>query len=97
MGKAGRGNGSKDNVEELGELEQKPNEQCSKKHWPKHIFMGTLAAFFISCTLAAMDTTPDHAIVEISFFVGLGGFAWFCLRILLWVLQKVYMYLRGHK
>ncbi|XP_062228901.1 ribonuclease 3-like protein 1 isoform X2 [Phragmites australis] len=79
--KAARGNGS----EELGEFEQKPNEQCSKKHyWPKRIFTGILAAFFISCTLAAIDTSSDHAIVEISFFV---GFAWFCLKILLWVIQ----------
>uniref|UniRef100_A0A0A9H9E6 RNase III domain-containing protein n=1 Tax=Arundo donax TaxID=35708 RepID=A0A0A9H9E6_ARUDO len=97
MGKAARDNGSEDNVEELEEFEKKPNVQCSKKHWPKHIFMGMLATFFISCMLAAIDTTSDHATVEIFFFVGFGGFALFCLRILLWVLQNVYMYLRGHK
>jgi len=45
--------------------------------------------------LAAIDTS-DHAIVGIFYFV---GFALFCLETLvsIWVLQKVYMYFRGHK
>uniref|UniRef100_J3LG44 Secretory carrier-associated membrane protein n=1 Tax=Oryza brachyantha TaxID=4533 RepID=J3LG44_ORYBR len=46
--------------------------------------------------LAAIDTFSDHAIVGIFYFV---GFALFCLETLvsIWVLQKVYMYFRGHK
>ncbi|XP_062222335.1 secretory carrier-associated membrane protein 5-like [Phragmites australis] len=46
--------------------------------------------------LAAIDTFSDHAIVGIFYFV---GFALFCLEtvVSIWVLQKVYMYFRGHK
>ncbi|XP_072956125.1 secretory carrier-associated membrane protein 6 [Typha angustifolia] len=46
--------------------------------------------------LAAIDTFSDHLIVGIFYLV---GFGLFCLESLLslWVLQKVYMYFRGHK
>lgn len=47
--------------------------------------------------LAAIDTFSDHnALVGIFYLI---GFGFFCLEILLslWVLQKVYMYFRGHK
>ena len=46
--------------------------------------------------LAAIDTFSEHLIIGIFYFV---GFALFCLETLLsiGVLQKVYMYFRGHK
>ncbi|XP_042431237.1 secretory carrier-associated membrane protein 4-like [Zingiber officinale] len=46
--------------------------------------------------LAAIDTFSDHALVGIFYLV---GFGLFCLETLisLWVLQKIYMYFRGHK
>ncbi|KQJ84348.1 secretory carrier-associated membrane protein 6 [Brachypodium distachyon] len=46
--------------------------------------------------LAAIDTFSEHVIIGIFYFV---GFALFCLETLLsiGVLQKVYMYFRGHK
>lgn len=47
--------------------------------------------------LSAVDTFSDHnALVGIFYLI---GFAFYCLEILLslWVLQKVYMYFRGHK
>lgn len=46
--------------------------------------------------LAAIDVFPHHALVGIFYLV---GFGFFCLESLLslWVLQKIYMYFRGHK
>ncbi|KAK3435280.1 hypothetical protein EUGRSUZ_D02626 [Eucalyptus grandis] len=46
--------------------------------------------------LAAIDVFSDHVLVGIFYLV---GFALFCLESLLsmWVLQKTYMYFRGHK
>ncbi|XP_044954163.1 secretory carrier-associated membrane protein 5-like [Hordeum vulgare subsp. vulgare] len=46
--------------------------------------------------LAAIDTFSDHALVGIFYFV---GFALFSLEtvVSIWVLQRVYMYFRGHK
>ncbi|XP_065005556.1 secretory carrier-associated membrane protein 4 isoform X1 [Musa acuminata AAA Group] len=46
--------------------------------------------------LAAIDTFSDHALVGIFYLV---GFGLFCLETLisLWVLQRVYMYFRGHE
>uniref|UniRef100_M8CMD4 Secretory carrier-associated membrane protein n=1 Tax=Aegilops tauschii TaxID=37682 RepID=M8CMD4_AEGTA len=46
--------------------------------------------------LAAIDTFSDHALVGILYFV---GFALFSLEtvVSIWVLQRVYMYFRGHK
>ncbi|XP_074264640.1 secretory carrier-associated membrane protein 4 [Silene latifolia] len=46
--------------------------------------------------LAAITVFPHHALVGIFYLI---GFALFCLETLLslWVLQKVYMYFRGHK
>ncbi|XP_009797975.1 secretory carrier-associated membrane protein 4-like isoform X1 [Nicotiana tabacum] len=46
--------------------------------------------------LAAIDVFSDHVLVGIFYLI---GFAFFCLEALLslWVLQKVYMFFRGHK
>lgn len=46
--------------------------------------------------LAAIDVFPHSVLVGIFYLI---GFAFFCLESLLslWVLQKVYMYFRGHK
>lgn len=46
--------------------------------------------------LAAIDVFSDHVLVGVFYLV---GFALFCIESLLslWVLQKVYMYFRGHK
>ncbi|XP_047077779.1 secretory carrier-associated membrane protein 5-like [Lolium rigidum] len=46
--------------------------------------------------LAAIDTFSDNALVGIFYFV---GFALFSLEtvVSIWVLQRVYMYFRGHK
>ncbi|MED6179517.1 Secretory carrier-associated membrane protein 5 [Stylosanthes scabra] len=46
--------------------------------------------------LAAIDVFSDHVLVGIFYLV---GFGLFCLEALLslWVLQKIYMYFRGHK
>lgn len=46
--------------------------------------------------LAAIDVFSDHVLVGIFYLL---GFALFCLESLLsfWVLQKIYMYFRGHK
>ncbi|XP_071919289.1 secretory carrier-associated membrane protein 4-like isoform X1 [Coffea arabica] len=46
--------------------------------------------------LAAIDVFSDHVLVGIFYLV---GFGLFCLESLLslWVVQKVYMYFRGHK
>ncbi|XP_059275575.1 secretory carrier-associated membrane protein 4 [Lycium ferocissimum] len=46
--------------------------------------------------LAAIDVFSDSALVGIFYLI---GFGFFCLEALLslWVLQKVYMYFRGHK
>ncbi|MQM06664.1 hypothetical protein Taro_039493 [Colocasia esculenta] len=46
--------------------------------------------------LAAIDTFRDHALVGIFYLI---GFGLFCLETLLslWVLQKVYLFFRGHK
>ncbi|CAL0311777.1 unnamed protein product [Lupinus luteus] len=46
--------------------------------------------------LAAIDVFSDHVLVGIFYLV---GFGLFCLESLLslWVLQKIYMYFRGHK
>nr|DAD19229.1 TPA_asm: hypothetical protein HUJ06_020692 [Nelumbo nucifera] len=46
--------------------------------------------------LAAIDVFSDHVFVGIFYLI---GFGFFCLESLLslWVLQKVYMYFRGHK
>ncbi|CAD5188642.1 secretory carrier-associated membrane protein 4-like [Musa acuminata AAA Group] len=46
--------------------------------------------------LAAIDTFSDHMVVGIFYLI---GFGLFCLETLLslWVLQKIYMYFRGHK
>ncbi|XP_031097368.1 secretory carrier-associated membrane protein 4-like [Ipomoea triloba] len=46
--------------------------------------------------LSAIDVFSDHVLVGIFYLV---GFGLFCLEVLLslWVLQKVYMYFRGHK
>ncbi|KAG4992255.1 hypothetical protein JHK87_025712 [Glycine soja] len=46
--------------------------------------------------LAAIDVFSDHVLVGIFYLI---GFGMFCLEALLslWVLQKIYMYFRGHK
>ncbi|CAN4076325.1 unnamed protein product [Withania somnifera] len=46
--------------------------------------------------LAAIDVFSDHVLVGVFYLI---GFGFFCLEALLslWVLQKVYMYLRGPK
>ncbi|XP_070047829.1 secretory carrier-associated membrane protein 4-like isoform X2 [Nicotiana tomentosiformis] len=46
--------------------------------------------------LAAIDVFSDHLLVGIFYLI---GFGLFCLEVLLslWVLQKVYLYFRGHK
>ncbi|KAK1375029.1 Secretory carrier-associated membrane protein [Heracleum sosnowskyi] len=46
--------------------------------------------------LAAVDVFSDHVLVGVFYLI---GFAFFCLESLLslWVLQKVYLYFRGHK
>ncbi|XP_016201199.1 secretory carrier-associated membrane protein 4 isoform X1 [Arachis ipaensis] len=46
--------------------------------------------------LAAIDVFSDHVLVGIFYLV---GFGLFCLEALLslWVLQKIYLYFRGHK
>lgn len=46
--------------------------------------------------LAAIDTFSDHILVGIFYLI---GFGLFCLETLLslWVLQRIYMYFRGHK
>ncbi|CAN4128075.1 unnamed protein product [Withania somnifera] len=46
--------------------------------------------------LAAIDVFSDHILVGVFYLI---GFGFFCLEALLslWVLQKVYMYFRGHK
>ncbi|XP_022738240.1 secretory carrier-associated membrane protein 4-like isoform X3 [Durio zibethinus] len=46
--------------------------------------------------MAAIDVFSDHTVAGIFFFV---GFGLFCLESLLsmWVLQKIYLYFRGHK
>ncbi|PKU82042.1 Secretory carrier-associated membrane protein 4 [Dendrobium catenatum] len=46
--------------------------------------------------LAAIDTLSDEVLVGVFYFI---GFGLFCLEALLslWVLQKIYLYFRGHK
>lgn len=46
--------------------------------------------------LSAIDVFSDHVLVGIFYLI---GFGFFCLETLLsiWVLQKVYMFFRGHK
>ncbi|MCE7766741.1 hypothetical protein GQL56_29385, partial [Pseudomonas putida] len=46
--------------------------------------------------LAAIDVFSDHILGGIFYLI---GFGLFCLEVLLslWVLQKVYLYFRGHK
>ncbi|XP_020581422.1 secretory carrier-associated membrane protein 4 isoform X2 [Phalaenopsis equestris] len=46
--------------------------------------------------LAAIDTFSDHVLVGVFYLI---GFGLFCLETLLslWVLQKIYLYFRGHK